>query len=69
MRCKRSVELLDLSQLQRVDNFAAGEGIGNHDQPGAGKAPTVLFQGGERVDNRSLGIVRKLHFERFNAPG
>jgi hypothetical protein len=40
---------LNLSQLQRVDDFTVGQGVGDHHQPGACVAPLAAFVIGEGV--------------------
>ena len=63
-----SAQSFDLSELDRVHDFVAGQRIGNHHQPRAGIAPAAFLQPLKRVENRLFGIVAKGQKKRLDAP-
>ena len=48
--------LLDLTELQGVDHFVVGKGVGDDDEPTAGLAPVFDFQGLEGMGDGLFGV-------------
>lgn len=58
----------NLAELQRIDNFFAGQDVGDEDEPIAVFDPATSLESFHGRANRDFGVIGKLDQEGLNPP-